>query len=358
MPDLIRLLHGNPSGLKNLVKEFRMYWKKKTNPETEESALENSKLDVSMDVDDRCDKDGSPLDISVSKSLNDSKIESQDQFSISKRQLEIKIPAVAVREKRPEHRKICWYVHANVLKQYNMEDIKLPNSWEYVCAKKPEWAEEKTLTSKVDDCVAQETSSPVPVKAAPSIMQFAQPMTLSEIQAQVAAKGSRETPVKPSEKTSEPKPKVQQVESSGKGNADQKSIKVMFSPAARKSLNNVKTVISACETSQEKSAVTDNLGKAASGQGPSTVTEKLDKSAAKVSTTPCVVIDDGTELVKPTTPVRTTGSKVMGTSTPPAHVLKSMLSSPELMKTSPKQAPASKENVSEEPMDVDIIVLD
>ena len=187
IPDLIRLLHGNPSGMKNLIKEFRMFWKLKTDPSASSSAndtADTSQLETSaMDVDDNQEK----VEQETPKT-SDGKAESQDDFSISKRQLWMKIPVIAVREKRPEHKKICWYVQTDILKQYNMEDITLPNTWKYVCVKEPKWALEKEKEKPEENAntstgKAGPTASTPSGRSTPNIMQYAQPMSLSKIQA-------------------------------------------------------------------------------------------------------------------------------------------------------------------------------
>lgn len=328
MPDLIRLVHGNPSGLKKLVKEFRMYWKKKTDPtsDEQETVQDTSKLDVSVDADEKTDA------LDTSKTLNDSKVETQDEFAISKRQLEIKIPSIAVREKRPEFKKVCWYVRAEVLKQYSMEDIKLPNSWEYVCVK-PTWAFDKPKTEE-SGSVAMDTTTGTPGKPAQSIMQFAQPMTVSQIQAQVLAKATKESQPNVVD-NQEPTIDIAsncEPQSNTPGKPDQRSIKDMFSPAARKSINHVKSQ----SPKPDMSSPHGNGANTAKSNKTSCSSSDLSKTA---------------ESCTPTKPAPGCSNS------PGLTLLRKLVSSPELMKTSPKQ-PSEKAQGTEEPMDVDIIVLD
>lgn len=346
MPDLIRLVHGNPSGLKNLVKEFRMYWKKKTSlgvDEASKTILDSSKLETSMEVDDKV----TVLDTSVSKSSNDCKVETQDEFSISKRQLEIKIPSIAVREKRPEHKKICWYVHAEVLKQYNMEDIKLPNTWEYVYAKQPKWAEEKVNKGDDTNAAAKVSTANTIAKLEASIMQFAQPMTLSQIQgqAQAAVSSAKEAQVTqeavqtPVEVITKPEGQVMTP-----GKAVKRSIMDMFSSAAKKSLNHVKSTADVPSTSTPQ-LLSDNTRNI----------EHKDTVCDAESKKPAIEDDSDEEC---TTKNANLASKDEGFSSGYAG-LRAMLTSPELMRTSPKPDPVTKDNeANEEPMDVDIIVID
>ncbi|XP_075249111.1 uncharacterized protein LOC142341776 isoform X2 [Convolutriloba macropyga] len=87
MPSLIRLVHGNTKGLKILVEEFRTFWMKET------ETLENPQGD-----------------------------------NLSKKKLEIKILSMADREKREkEFNKVCWYVSKEVLRQYRLSKLPIPN---------------------------------------------------------------------------------------------------------------------------------------------------------------------------------------------------------------------------------------
>lgn len=328
------------------MKEFRMYWKKKTNTgvaEASKGILDCTKLETSLEVDDKA----TVLDTSVSKSSNDSKVESQDEFPISKRQLEIKIPSIAVREKRPEHKKICWYVHAEVLKQYNMEDIKLPNTWEYVYAKQPKWAEEKVNKGDDTNTAAKVCTTNTAAKPEASIMQFAQPMTLSQIQAQAqaAVSGAKEAQVT-QEAVQTPvevitKPEGQVVTP---GKAVKRSIMDMFSSAAKKPLNHVKSTedVPSTSTPQLLSDSTENIGH---------MDTVCDAESKKIATE-----DDSDE--EHTTKNANLANKDEGLRSGYTG-LRAMLTSPELMRTSPKPDPVTKDNeANEEPMDVDIIVLD
>ncbi|XP_055868804.1 chromatin assembly factor 1 subunit A-like [Biomphalaria glabrata] len=139
MPDLIRLVHGNVSGIKRLIREFRIYWFKQLNP-TSTVTLSPEKVDkLNVTLGDINDS------VNINESLNEAvPCESEEKQKsggdvinddgISKRQLELTIASIAVREKRDCFPKNCWYVHEHILKQYNMTDIHLPNSWVYLTA--------------------------------------------------------------------------------------------------------------------------------------------------------------------------------------------------------------------------------
>lgn len=179
MPDLIRLVHGNLMGIKKLIREFRTFWKSKTTGEQEQAtSVQNN----SMETDE---SDAKPADTSLSlenvhnKSVNIDNDTDETECAISKRQLEIKINAIAVREKRSDFKKICWYVNDDVLKLYNCEGLPVPSAWEAITqpTKTP-------AKPKQEEITAPGSGRKTPV---PSIAQFARPMSPSTIAAQHAA---------------------------------------------------------------------------------------------------------------------------------------------------------------------------
>ncbi|KAK9305181.1 hypothetical protein QLX08_003701 [Tetragonisca angustula] len=93
IPDLIRLVHGNTSSKKYLVKEFIAYWNKKNNGA--ESQLSK---------------------ISILKKI----------CEIGKWML--------CPDEGPMLSKACWYVNENVRKEYVSEELPLPNNWSYILA--------------------------------------------------------------------------------------------------------------------------------------------------------------------------------------------------------------------------------
>lgn len=175
MPDLIRLVHGNLAGIKKLVKEFRLYWKNKT---------KEKKMEVNNDCDEKMDIDESSKRTDESKQLDDSDMKdetkqviTENEFSISKRQLEIRITSIAVREKRDSYKKTCWYVNDAVLEQYNLKDLPVPSAWELLSQPK-----KTPLKPKMEEPVSAGRKTPTV-----SITQFARPMSPSTMQAQFAA---------------------------------------------------------------------------------------------------------------------------------------------------------------------------
>lgn len=167
MPDLVKLVHGSLSGIKKIIKEFRVYWKQKT---TGVSIQEQTNTSMEVEEEEDDEKKTKMEETKAEQSLTENDI---DDYSISKRQLEIKIMAIAVREKRQGYKKICWYVHGNILKQYNLENISLHNSWEYVTKIN------KPVVPPKEKVKQEEMTTPG--RKTPTILQFVQPMSPSQL---------------------------------------------------------------------------------------------------------------------------------------------------------------------------------
>ncbi|XP_069137308.1 chromatin assembly factor 1 subunit A-like [Argopecten irradians] len=175
MPDLIRLVHGNLAGIKKLIKKFRIFWTQKISGETASSNSSETKMEVDTPEvkEEEAPQEKNVMDTSEI-------IEDMNAHSISKRQLELKISAIAVREKRASYKKVCWYVHENFLEQYKLTDLPVPNIQE-VEGESPKPKHEEQTT-------------PTPALKTPkvSITQFARPMSPSEIAAQHAAVAAKQ----------------------------------------------------------------------------------------------------------------------------------------------------------------------
>lgn len=131
MPDLIRLLHGNPRGIKKLVMEFREYWKLKSTGENDPESVSEMEID-SPSTSHKEIMNGGP---SLSESALPQTVTNtpdHSSYAISKRQLEKNIMSIAAREKRQDKEKKCWYVHQMVLQKYGLEELKPADVWEYV----------------------------------------------------------------------------------------------------------------------------------------------------------------------------------------------------------------------------------
>ncbi|XP_033750154.1 LOW QUALITY PROTEIN: chromatin assembly factor 1 subunit A-like [Pecten maximus] len=175
MPDLIRLVHGNLAGIKKLIKKFRVFWGQKISGEPTPSTPTESKMEVDTNEvkDEETHNEKTAMDTSEI-------IEDVNTYCISKRQLELKISAIAVREKRATYKKVCWYVHENFLEQYKLTDLPVPNLQDTdIEAPKPK---------------SEEQTTPTPLLKTPkvSITQFARPMSPSEIAAQHAAVAAKQ----------------------------------------------------------------------------------------------------------------------------------------------------------------------
>ena len=146
MPALLCLVHGNTAGIKSLIREFRDYWRRKEHqargpaPGTETSpAATPTPRDTASPTTGVSPETGeSPISDVPSSGPSPSTVpgstpspKNLDHLDhvISKRQLDLKINSIAVREKRPDFKRICWYVHPHVLKRYKLADLPIPTSW-------------------------------------------------------------------------------------------------------------------------------------------------------------------------------------------------------------------------------------
>ncbi|KAM3938827.1 chromatin assembly factor 1 subunit A [Leptodactylus fuscus] len=104
---LLPLLHGNVHGSKTIIKEFQECCQRSMFPFGEagnttacETASPNSRSQLNVNIP-------------------------------SKARLKRIISENSVYEKRPDHR-LCWYVHAEVLKRFQQESLPVPCQWTYV----------------------------------------------------------------------------------------------------------------------------------------------------------------------------------------------------------------------------------
>ena len=110
MPDLIRLVHESPAGLKRLIKTFRMHWGARVMAEQEESKADDPSMTSAQ-----------PSEVPKTPKTPQSQPNYESTSGISKRQLEMKITKIAEKESRVTSSKPLWYVHDSVLRQYGME---------------------------------------------------------------------------------------------------------------------------------------------------------------------------------------------------------------------------------------------
>lgn len=116
IPDFIRLVHGNIWSFQKIVKEFREYW-----------SLQQTKKDATKSP---AGEQNSPMADGDQPRV--STPESHNHSGISKRQLELKMRAIAVYEKRPDFFKACWYVSDKVREEHNLKDLPVPTTWEWI----------------------------------------------------------------------------------------------------------------------------------------------------------------------------------------------------------------------------------
>ncbi|CAI9733757.1 Hypothetical predicted protein [Octopus vulgaris] len=149
LPDLIKFVHGSRTGIKKLVVEFQSYWNMQHANMVAKMAQEESKTEPSSDItpgtpgekSDACKQNSTP---NTSVTETDAP---EENSIISKRQLEKKILAIAVREKRVDYSKICWYVHNDIRKQYGLEDLPLKDKTSEIKAQEEQMAAAAALQS-------------------------------------------------------------------------------------------------------------------------------------------------------------------------------------------------------------------
>ena len=98
MPDLVRLVHGSATGLVRLIKAFRTHW--------------GAKMSAPA---------GGEVGRGPGEATPTNPEQLEQQSGISKRQLEFKIQAMAVKEVRAPHYRPLWYVHESVFKTYGLD---------------------------------------------------------------------------------------------------------------------------------------------------------------------------------------------------------------------------------------------
>ncbi|XP_066590749.1 chromatin assembly factor 1 subunit A-B-like isoform X2 [Prorops nasuta] len=142
IPDLIRLVHGNPHGRVFLVKEFIAFWNNKS-----ENLGENKIYKASL---------------------------SQKIRDIAK--------WMAWPEEGPMHGRACWYVYEDNRKEY-FGDVGLsaPNRWTYTL--KPN--RKSDFLDQLDKSDKEESEKPKEKKYAPLITQFTRKLTQEEMKTQL-----------------------------------------------------------------------------------------------------------------------------------------------------------------------------
>ncbi|XP_071953694.1 uncharacterized protein [Antedon mediterranea] len=147
IPDLMQLVHGNTAGIKTLSRTFREYWNKK---EQNAGTKNIVKGEFSPGKNATCAdiREPSPVNDHLESSSRPATPSADAEFSISARQMKLKINKIAVRERRNGYDRDCWYVHEELLKKHNLLDLPVPNAAVVVKEKKPKNA---------DNCVQAST---------------------------------------------------------------------------------------------------------------------------------------------------------------------------------------------------------
>jgi len=137
MPDLIQFLHKNSMGVSKIVRLFRAHWGAKISRghDNQGSAAEEHQHGDSVDVT-MATNGLTPLKTNHgqsmmattpqrTKTLADGWGAWEFASKISKRQLERKIQAIAVKEARPPTYKVQFYVHPEVMEEYMLNEENL-----------------------------------------------------------------------------------------------------------------------------------------------------------------------------------------------------------------------------------------
>ncbi|KAK0181681.1 hypothetical protein PV327_003946 [Microctonus hyperodae] len=157
LPELIRLIHGNPHGRLFLIKEFITYWNRKYPDEKQHLSK-----------------------ISVAQKIRD----------LAKR--------IACPEEGPMHLRTCWYVSEETRKKYLDEDLTLPNKWSYSLTPNRKMSLEAVdLVEKIEkekesdrDKDKEQKDKEKEKKYVPLITQFTKKITQEEMKKQLSVKSS------------------------------------------------------------------------------------------------------------------------------------------------------------------------
>ncbi|XP_023219494.1 chromatin assembly factor 1 subunit A-like [Centruroides sculpturatus] len=147
MPHLIKLVHANTFGRQTVIKEFQKFWQQHCSDKSDaESSLQVSVPALSENIGQNANCP-QPPNLKIGR--------------ISKRQVDVTLQKIAEWCKNLTLNKHCWWVHEEVLQQYNLTDLPVPNNWQYVTP--PKELKRSSITNK----------------DTPSIKKFAKIITLS-----------------------------------------------------------------------------------------------------------------------------------------------------------------------------------
>ncbi|XP_067138767.1 chromatin assembly factor 1 subunit A-like [Centruroides vittatus] len=146
MPHLIRLVHANTFGRQTVIKEFQKFWQQHCSDKSDAESLQVSVPTLSENIGQNANCP-QPSNFKIGR--------------ISKRQVDNTLQKIAEWCKNLTLNKHCWWVHKEVLQQYNLTDLPVPNNWQYVTP--PKESKRSSITNK----------------DTPSIKKFAKIITLS-----------------------------------------------------------------------------------------------------------------------------------------------------------------------------------
>ena len=132
---MIRLVHGNRWSVQKLIREFREFWRRKSNGL--DPLSQSGSADKSLQAEGNEDEEA---DTSQNEDMNDG-----IKYSMSKRQVDKTIKEIAVYERRSTYSKSCWYVHDAFLEKADLMDLTVPTQWVWV-TKDPNKTTTRTAT--------------------------------------------------------------------------------------------------------------------------------------------------------------------------------------------------------------------
>ncbi len=129
MPDLVRFVHKSYMGMTKIIRQFRAHWGAKVRgTEHQDPAKDSNAADVSMATNGGVAGHKTNPSQGV-MATTPKRAKPQTDFAalefasgISKRQLERKVQAIAVKEIRPPSNKPLYYVHAEILQEYGFDE--------------------------------------------------------------------------------------------------------------------------------------------------------------------------------------------------------------------------------------------
>lgn len=122
MPDLIRFIHKSSMGMTKIIRLFRAHWGATIQGKSQETPPLDSSVLANDATPNKVNHTHQTIDSTPKRSKTPTRFQGYEATSgISKRQLEMKIQAIAMKEIRLPINKPVWYVHTEILKQYGLD---------------------------------------------------------------------------------------------------------------------------------------------------------------------------------------------------------------------------------------------